>query len=90
MKYHSPRLVGISTALAAVTIWAVFLLGTRWGVRGIFTVEEILFLRLLSGALITIPFMIKLGVLVRNQGLISTLMLTIGCLLYTSPSPRDS
>ncbi|MAI58847.1 MAG: hypothetical protein CML56_07710 [Rhodobacteraceae bacterium] len=78
MKYHSPRLVGISTALAAVTIWAVFLLGTRWGVRGIFTVEEILFLRLLSGALITIPFMIKLGVFVRNQGLIGTLMLTIG------------
>ena len=78
MKYRSPRLLGVSTALAAVTIWAVFLLGTRWGVKGNFTVEEILFLRLLSGALITVPFMIKLGVIVRNQGLISTLMLTVG------------
>ena len=78
MQYPSPRILGISTTLAAVTIWAVFLLGTSWGRMGNFTVEEILFLRLLSGALMTIPIMMKLGVPSRNQGLISTLMLTIG------------
>ncbi|MDG2403686.1 MAG: EamA family transporter [Paracoccaceae bacterium] len=78
MKYRSPRLMGIASALTAVTIWAVFLLGTRWGVSGNFSVEEILMLRLLSATIITIPFMIKLGVLVRGQGFISTFMLTLG------------
>lgn len=78
MKYISKGFLGIASALTAVTIWAVFLLGTRWGVSGNFSVEEILILRLLSATIITIPVMIKLGVLVYSQGLISTLMLTLG------------
>ena len=78
MKYISKGFLGTASALTAVTIWAVFLLGTRWGVSGNFSVEEILILRLLSATIITIPVMIKLGVLVYGQGLISTLMLTLG------------
>ena len=55
-----------------------FFTGGRWGLRGNFTVEEILFLRLLGGALVTIPIMFKIGFLVRNQGLINILMVTLG------------
>ena len=74
----SSRFVGIVSALIAVTIWAAFLLGTRWGVSGEFSVEELLLLRLLTATIITSPLMIKLGVLVRGQSFISTFMLTLG------------
>ena len=47
-----------------------FFTGDRWGLRGNFAVEEILFLQLLGGALVTIPIMLKIGFLVRKQGLI--------------------
>jgi drug/metabolite transporter (DMT)-like permease len=70
--------VGIVSVLTAVTLWAIFLLGTRWGVSGNFSVEEVLLLRLLTATVITVPFMIKLGVLVRGQGLVSIFMLTLG------------
>jgi drug/metabolite transporter (DMT)-like permease len=70
--------VGIVSVLTAVTLWAIFLLGTRWGVSGNFSVEEVLLLRLLTATVITVPFMIKLGVLVRGQGVVSIFMLTLG------------
>lgn len=70
--------MGIVSVLTAVTLWAIFLLGTRWGVSGNFSVEEVLLLRLLTATVITVPFMIKLGVLVRGQGVVSIFMLTLG------------
>lgn len=78
MKLFSPQSVGIVSVLTAVTLWAIFLLGTRWGVSGNFSVEEVLLLRLLTATVITVPFMIKLGVLVRGQGVVSIFMLTLG------------
>ena len=78
MNYISAKFLGIISALTAVTIWALFLIGTRWGVSGNFSVEEILLLRLFSAALITTPLMLKHGVLLRGQSLIGTFMLTLG------------
>ena len=78
MNYFSVKFLGIVSALTAVTIWALFLLGTRWGVRGNFSVEEILLLRLFSAAVITAPLMLKHGVLLRGQSLVGTFMLTLG------------
>lgn len=70
--------IGYIAALAAITIWAVFLLGTRFAVSGSFTVEEVLALRLITAFIVTIPIMIKLGVRISGQGIVGTLMLTIG------------
>ena len=78
MNSISAKFLGIISALTAVTIWALFLIGTRWGVSGNFSVEEILLLRLFSAALITTPLMLKHGVLLRGQSLIGTFMLTLG------------
>ena len=78
MNSTSAKFLGIISALTAVTIWALFLIGTRWGVSGNFSVEEILLLRLFSAALITTPLMLKHGVLLRGQSLIGTFMLTLG------------
>ena len=69
--------IGYFAALAAITIWAVFLLGTRFAVSGSFTVEEVLALRLITAFIVTIPIMIKLGVSISGQGIVGTLMLTI-------------
>ena len=69
---------GYIAALMAITIWAVFLLGTRFAVSGSFTVEEVLALRLITAFIVTIPIMIKLGVRISGQGIVGTLMLTIG------------
>jgi len=46
-----------------VTIWAVFLLVTRFAVQGSFTVEELLILRLVPGALVMAPIMWRLGIM---------------------------
>ena len=70
--------IGYVAALAAITIWAIFLLGTRFAVSGSFTVEEVLALRLITAFIVTIPIMIKLGVTISGQGIVGTLMLTIG------------
>ncbi len=69
---------GLLAALATVTIWAVFLVATRFAVRSNFTVEEILLLRLGTGFLVTIPLMIKLGILPRGQTVVGALMLGLG------------
>tara|TARA_B100000575_G_C23036294_1_gene596498 strand:- start:217 stop:1125 length:909 start_codon:yes stop_codon:yes gene_type:complete len=70
--------LGYVAALAAITIWAVFLLGTRFAVSGSFTVEEVLVLRLITAFIITIPIMLKLGIKISQQGIVGTFMLTIG------------
>lgn len=78
MKDARGHSLGLAAALATVAIWAVFLLGTRSAVSGKFTVEEVLVLRLGTASLITLPFMLKLGVVLRGQNLIGTFMLTVG------------
>ena len=78
MKGARGHSLGLAAALATVVIWAVFLLGTRSAVSGKFTVEEVLVLRLGTASLITLPFMLKLGVVLRGQNLIGTFMLTVG------------
>jgi drug/metabolite transporter (DMT)-like permease len=71
------RVLGVSAAVAAVTIWAVFLVNTRFAISGNFSVEEIMTLRLVTASIVTLPFMIKLGVFLRGQGVVSTLMIAL-------------
>jgi len=58
------RALGLIAALATVMIWAAFLLVTRFAVQGHFTVEEVLILRIVPGALVMAPVMWRLGVTV--------------------------
>lgn len=78
MNIAQTRTLGVTTALAAVIIWAIFLLNTRFAVSGNFSVEEVMVLRLVTASIITLPLMIKLGVKIRGQSLIGTLMLALG------------
>ena len=71
-------LKGLFAALATVTIWALFLVGTRFAVSTNFTVEEVLLLRLGTGFLITIPLMLKLGVVPYGQSVTGAIMLGLG------------
>jgi drug/metabolite transporter (DMT)-like permease len=70
--------LGIVTALITVTIWASFLIGTRFGVSGVFTVEEVLILRLLPAALVMAPLMLKLGIWPHGQGWFGKFSIMIG------------
>jgi drug/metabolite transporter (DMT)-like permease len=78
MTLAKARLLGMTAALATVTIWAAFLLGTRFAVQGSFTVEEILVLRLVPAALVLTPFMFRLGVVPYGQSMPRALMLMVG------------
>ncbi|WP_435138273.1 DMT family transporter [Pseudopelagicola sp. nBUS_19] len=78
MDFKKTRVLGLAAALTTVTIWAVFLLGTRFAVQGNFTVEEIVLMRLLPGALIMSPFMCRLGVWPRGQSIPRAAMLMVG------------
>lgn len=60
------KILGVFTALVTVSIWASFLVGTRFAVSSHFTVEEVLLLRLLPAAIVMSPFMFKLGVIPRG------------------------
>ena len=71
-------LFGVIAALATVTIWAAFLIGTRFAVSGNLTVDEVLILRLIPAFLIMLPLMVKLGVIVRGQSIVSLLMIALG------------
>ncbi|MGB1546426.1 MAG: DMT family transporter [Candidatus Puniceispirillaceae bacterium] len=62
------KILGVLTALVTVSIWASFLVGTRFAVSRHFTVEEVLLLRLLPAAIVMSPFMLKLGVMPRGLG----------------------
>ena len=57
------KFLGYVAALLTVTIWAAFLVGTRFAVTTNFTVEEIMVLRLIPASIIMAPYMIKLGVM---------------------------
>ena len=70
--------LGVLAALATVTIWAAFLIGTRFAVSGNLTVDEVLILRLIPAFLIMLPLMLKLGVIIRGQSIFSLLMIALG------------
>ena len=70
--------LGVLAALATVTIWAAFLIGTRFAVSGNLTVDEVLILRLIPAFLVMLPLMLKLGVIIRGQSIFSLLMIALG------------
>ena len=70
--------LGVLAALATVTIWAAFLIGTRFAVSGNLTVDEVLVLRLVPAFLIMVPLMFKLGVIIKGQSILSILMIALG------------
>ena len=72
------KTMGLLAALLTVSIWASFLIGTRFAVKGNFTVEEILILRLVPGAIALSPLMLKFDLIPRGQSWISAIILMIG------------
>jgi drug/metabolite transporter (DMT)-like permease len=78
MTLPGPRVLGLAAALATVIIWAAFMLVTRFAVQGSFTVEELLILRLVPGALVMAPVMWRLGVMPRGQSWPRAAMLMVG------------
>ena len=70
--------LGVLAALATVTIWAAFLIGTRFAVSGNLTVDEVLILRLVPAFLIMLPLMFKLGVFIKGQSIFGLLMIALG------------
>lgn len=78
MNLPATRAQGLLAALATVTIWAAFMLVTRFAVQGSFTVEELLILRLVPGALAMAPFMWWLGITPRGQSWPRAAMLMVG------------
>ena len=71
-------LAGILAAIATVTIWAAFLIGTRFAVSGNLTVDEVLVLRLVPAFIIMTPLILKLGIFLKGQSIIGTLMIALG------------
>ena len=69
---------GIVAAIATVTIWATFLIGTRFAVSGNLTVDEVLVLRLVPAFIIMTPIMLKVGIFLKDQSIIGTLMIALG------------
>ena len=72
------KFLGYVAALVTVTIWAAFLVGTRFAVTTNFTVEEILVLRLIPAAIIMLPYMLKLGVMPPGNRLITKIIFALG------------
>ena len=78
MNLLKTRKFGLIAALLTVTIWAAFLLVTRFAVQENFTVEEVLILRLVPAALAMIPFMIRFDLIPRGQSWPRTIVLMVG------------
>ena len=72
------RYLGVLVALTTVFIWAIFIVATRFSLTTNFTVEEILFLRLVPSTLIMAPFMIKYDLIPRGLSWLKAGMLMIG------------
>ena len=70
--------LGVFVALITVSIWAVFIVATRFSVSTNFTVEEVLILRLVPSTLIMAPFMIKYDLIPRGLSWLKAGMLMIG------------
>lgn len=78
MDHGRHRMLGLIAALATVTIWASFMLVTRFAVTSSFTVEELLFLRLVPGAIVLAPVMWKLGVMPKDMSWPRKILLMFG------------
>ena len=72
------KLLGYLSAVIAVSIWAAFLVGTRFAITKDFTVEEIFVLRLLPAAIIMAPLMLQLGILPPGNNLITRIIFALG------------
>ena len=72
------KLLGYLAAIITVSIWATFLVGTRFAITKDFTVEEILILRLLPAALIMAPLMFKFGILPPGDYFITKIIFALG------------
>ena len=72
------RYLGVLVALITVFIWAIFIVATRFSLTTNFTVEEVLFLRLVPSTLIMAPFMIKYDLIPRGLPWLKAGMLMIG------------
>ena len=72
------RYLGVLVALITVFIWAIFIVATRFSLTTNFTVEEVLFLRLVPSTLIMAPFMIKYDLIPRGLSWLKAGMLMIG------------
>jgi drug/metabolite transporter (DMT)-like permease len=70
--------LGVIVALLTVSIWAVFIVATKFSVSTTFTVEEVLFLRLVPSTIIMAPFMIKYDLIPRGLSWLKAGMLMIG------------
>ena len=70
--------LGVLVALITVSIWAVFIVATRFSVSTNFTVEEVLILRLVPSTLIMAPFMINYDLIPRGLSWLKAGMLMIG------------
>ena len=70
--------LGVLVALLTVSIWAVFIVATRFSVSTNFTVEEVIFLRLVPSTIIMAPFMIKYDLIPRGLSWLKAGMLMIG------------
>ena len=70
--------LGVLIALLTVSIWAVFIVATRFSVSTNFTVEEVIFLRLVPSTIIMAPFMIKYDLIPRGLSWLKAGMLMIG------------
>lgn len=62
MNVFEPRFGSYAAAILTVTIWAAYLLGTRYAVSSNFSVEEILILRIVPAAIILSSVMLKFDV----------------------------
>ena len=78
MEFSRSRALGLLAAVATVSIWAAFLLVTRYAVQGSFTVEEVMVLRIVPGAVVLIPVMLRLGVMPGGKSWPRALMLMVG------------
>ena len=72
------RYLGVLVALITVFIWAIFIVATRFSLTTNFTVEEVLFLRLVPSTLIMAPLMIKYDLIPRGLPWLKAGMLMIG------------
>ena len=70
--------LGVLIALLTVSIWAVFIVATRFSVSTNFTVEEVIFLRLVPSTIIMAPFMIKYDLIPRGLSWLKAGILMIG------------
>lgn len=79
MRLAGSTFTSYAAAILTITIWAAYLLGTRFAVSSNFSVEEILILRIVPAAIILSPVMLKLGIRPpSNINVVGVLMLTVG------------